>query len=171
MNFSHLLKYWLPLLVWLGVIFIGSTDLMSAQQTSRFLVPFLLWLKPNISAQTIMQIHFFVRKAGHVTEYAILAILLWRAVLYGTNVAAKMPILYGSVWLVCAIFAASDEFHQSFVPTRTAAWGDVMIDSGGAIFGLLIWSAIFGSRKARIESRKLATGRVRPTGGQEDRKL
>ena len=33
-------KYWLPPLLWLGVIFLGSTDLMSAEHTSRFIVPF-----------------------------------------------------------------------------------------------------------------------------------
>jgi hypothetical protein len=69
------LKYWVPVLVWLGVIFIGSTDVMSAEETSRFLVPFLRWLKPDISVETLAQIHFFVRKCGHLTEYAILAMI------------------------------------------------------------------------------------------------
>ena len=43
------LKYWLPLLIWLGVIFVGSTNVMSAEHTSRYIVPFLLWLKPGMS--------------------------------------------------------------------------------------------------------------------------
>ena len=66
------LKYWLPVLLWLGFIFIGSTDLMSAEHTSRFLIPFLLWLKPDISPEALAQVHFILRKLGHVTEYAIL---------------------------------------------------------------------------------------------------
>ena len=45
------LKYWLPLLIWLGVIFVGSTNVMSAEHTSRYIVPFLLWLKPGMSPQ------------------------------------------------------------------------------------------------------------------------
>ena len=139
-------KYWLPVLIWLGLIFIGSTDLMSAEHTSRFLVPFLRWLDPRISLAAIDAIQLIIRKLGHVVEYAILAALLWRAVRGGTNLCAKMSILFMAVWFACAIFAASDEFHQSFVPSRTAVPWDVMIDSGGAIFGLLI-SRSFTRRK------------------------
>jgi len=47
------LKYWLPVLIWLCLIFIGSTDLMSAEQTSRFFVPFLRWLKPDVSPEML----------------------------------------------------------------------------------------------------------------------
>ena len=47
------LKYWLPLLIWLGVIFVGSTNVMSAEHTSRYIVPFLLWLKPGMSPKAI----------------------------------------------------------------------------------------------------------------------
>jgi len=132
------LKYWLPLLIWLCVIFVGSTDLMSAEQTSRFLVPFLRWLKPDISTGALAQVHFFVRKLGHISEYAILAILLWRALRSGMNLRIKMSLLFVAVWLACGIFAAGDEFHQSFVPSRTASLLDVMIDLSGAFIGLAI---------------------------------
>jgi VanZ family protein len=140
------LKYWAPVLIWLGVIFIGSTDLMSAEHTSRIIVPLLRWLKPDISPETLALIHFSIRKFGHLAEYAILAMLLWRAVYRGTKLEMKMSILYASVWVAATLFAAADEYHQSFVPSRDAAWGDVLIDSGGAIFGLLIASA-FAQRK------------------------
>ena len=132
------LKYWLPALIWLGFIFVGSTDVLSAEQTSRFLVPLLRWLDPQISVATIATIHFAVRKLGHLIEYAILAMLFWRALRRGTNLQMKISTLSASVWVVCAIFAATDEFHQSFVPSRTAALGDVMIDSIGAFVGLAI---------------------------------
>src|SRR6266404_1741376 len=112
---QRLLKYWLPVLVWLCFIFIGSSDLMSAEQTSRIILPFLRWLKPDISMEAIAQIQFVVRKCAHVTEYALLALLLWRAVYRGTNLKPKTSILFIVVWLACAVFAASDEFHQSFV--------------------------------------------------------
>ncbi len=132
------LKYWLPVLIWVCLIFVGSTDVLSAEQTSRFLVPLLRWLDPQISVATIATIHFAVRKLGHLIEYAILAMLFWRALRRGTNLQMKISILSASVWVVCAIFAATDEFHQSFVPSRTAASGDVMIDSIGAFVGLAI---------------------------------
>jgi VanZ family protein len=132
------LKYWLPVLIWLGFIFIGSTDLMSSEQTSRFLIPFLRWLRPGISPETLAQIHFLVRKLGHVTEYAVLAMLFWRALRGGMRPKFGIGAVFMAVWLVSAIFAATDEFHQSLVLSRTAAVGDVMIDICGALAGVLI---------------------------------
>ena len=132
------LKYWLPVLIWLGLIVIGSTDLMSAEHTSRIIGPVLRSFNPDISAETIAQIQFVVRKTAHVMEYAILAALLWRALRAGVRWQTRMSRLFIAVWFVCAVFAASDEFHQSFVPSRTASPIDVMIDIFGALIGLVI---------------------------------
>jgi VanZ family protein len=151
------LKYWLPPFIWLGVIFVGSTDIMSAEQTSRFVVPFLRWFKPDISIETLAFIHFLIRKLGHLTEYAILAMLLWRGVYRGMNLRMKMSILFLLAWLVAAIFAATDEFHQSFVPSRTASAIDMMIDICGAMIGLIIcmmFAAQGRSKPLNQETRK-----------------
>jgi len=142
MNFKRLLKNWLPVFIWLGVIFLGSSDLMSAEHTSRFIVPFLRWLKPDISPETLASIHFIVRKCAHLGEYAVLALLLLRAATL-TNLKRSLAILYVSVWVACLFVATTDEFHQTFVASRGASATDIMIDSGGAILGLLI-GAIFG---------------------------
>ena len=146
------LKYWLPVLIWLGLIFVGSTDALSAEQTSRFLVPFLRWFDPQISGATIAAIQLMIRKLGHITEYAILAMLLWRGLRRGTRLQAKMSILFSLAWLAAAIFAVSDEFHQSFVPSRTASPVDVMIDICGAVVGLVICMgfAARANRKSEI---------------------
>jgi VanZ family protein len=144
------LKNWLPVIVWVGVIFLGSTDLMSAEHTSRFIVPFLRWLKPDISAETLASIHFIVRKCTHVGEYAILALLLLRAATLITNSKRSIPILYLSVLGVSLIVAATDEFHQTFVASRGASVQDIMIDSSGAVLGLVIASIIRMSRSIRL---------------------
>jgi len=120
------------------VIFLGSTDMLSAEHTSRFLVPFLRWINPQISFATLNAIQLGIRKLGHLTEYAILAMLLWRALRSGTRWQVKMSILFLVAALASAIFAASDEFHQSFVPSRTASPTDVMIDICGTLIGLSI---------------------------------
>jgi VanZ family protein len=146
------LRYWLPLLIWLGVIFLGSTDLMSAEHTSRFIVPFLLWLKPDMSPATIRSILFAVRKCAHVTEYAILALLLWRALRSSPTLRVKMSTLFGEVLLACLLFAASDEFHQSFVKSRTPSIRDVVLDSAGAALGLLICASFAHGRRPRARS-------------------
>ena len=147
-----LLKYWLPVLFWLGLIFVGSTDMLSAEHTSRFLVPFLRWLDPHISPATLNSIQMIIRKFGHVTEYAILATLLWRALRGGTNLKSSMSILFAAALIGCAVFAASDEFHQSFVASRTSSSNDVMIDICGALIGLTICVAL-ASRKVVKEKR------------------
>jgi len=145
------LKYWLPLVIWLGVIFVGSTDLMSTQHTSRFIVPFLRWLDPHISWAAINTIHTVIRKLGHVSEYAILALLLWRALCSGRTLRTETPILFGAVLLVCAVFAVGDEFHQSFVGSRTPSDRDVLLDSAGALLGAL-FAAAFAQRAKKAET-------------------
>ena len=141
----HFLKYWLPLLIWLAVIFVDSTDLMSAEHTSRFIVPILLWLKPGMTPETLRSILFAMPKCAHVSEYAILALLLWRALRSGSALRAKISMLFGGVLLGCAVVAASDEFHQSFVKSRTSSVRDVLLDIAGALIGLLI-CASFANR-------------------------
>ena len=131
-------KYWLPLGIWLALMFIGSTDLFSAEHTSRFIVPMLLWLKPGMSPLTIRAIMYGIRKCAHVSEYAVLALLLWRALRSTRRLRANWASLSGLVVLGCAVFAASDEFHQSFVKSRTPSVRDVFLDISGAILGLLI---------------------------------
>jgi VanZ family protein len=146
------LKNFLPVIVWVGVIFLGSTDLMSAEHTSRFVVPFLRWLEPDISAERLASIHFIVRKCTHVGEYAVLWLLLLRAATLMTTSRRSIPILYVSVLGVCLIVAATDEFHQTFVASRGPSVQDIMIDTSGAVLGLVIASIIRRSRSIRLEN-------------------
>jgi VanZ family protein len=147
------LKNWLPVVIWLAVIFLSSTDLMSAEHTSRFILPFLRWLKPDISPESLASIHFIVRKGAHLSEYAVLALLLLRTAIRMANLKWSMSVLYVSVWVACVFVATTDEFHQTFVRSRGASIRDIMIDSAGAILGLLI-GAILGmgrDRSTRLE--------------------
>jgi len=117
-------------------IFVGSTDLMSSEHTSRFLVPFLRWLSPGISEATLATAQLFVRKCAHVGEYAILAALFFRAFSQGKMTLGRAA---GSAFMLAGSYAILDEFHQSFVLSRTASPYDVAIDLAGAATGLLIY--------------------------------
>jgi len=119
------------------LIFVGSTDVLCAAHTSRFLVPFLVWLGPQISLPTIAAIHFELRKVGHLTEYAILAALLWCA-LRSTLAVIRTFVITDLVFFASVAIAAADEFHQSFVPSRTASIKDVIIDTCGAAIALAL---------------------------------
>jgi VanZ family protein len=73
------LKYWLPVLLWMTLIFSASGDTKSFARSSRILGPLLHWLFPHLPEDTVNLIVFFARKGAHLTEYAVLALLLWRA--------------------------------------------------------------------------------------------
>ena len=101
----------MPAILWMTIIFLGSTDMLSAEHTSRFLVPFLRWINPQISLAALNAIQVGVRKVGHLTEYAILAVLLWRALRSGTRWQMKMSILFLVAALACYLderFAVSN---------------------------------------------------------------
>ncbi|MDQ6622471.1 MAG: VanZ family protein [Verrucomicrobiota bacterium] len=143
----------MPVLAWMLVIFGASTDLGSAEHTSRFLIPFLHWIHPQISPASIAVVELMVRKAAHLTEYAILAVLLLRAL--RANARMSLGRAAAAVLLAAGLYAMTDEFHQSFSPARTPAWRDVMIDCAGATLGLAV-SWLVTSRSTK---RKLAQAR------------
>ena len=126
----------------MGLIFGGSTDALSSQRTSRIIGPLLRWLYPNVSDETIRAVQAVVRKGSHVTEYSVLALLLWRARRkpmkndprpWSWREAAFAIFLAG-------VYAATDEFHQSCVPSRGASVWDVLLDTLGATAGIvLLW--------------------------------
>jgi VanZ family protein len=149
MKVPFLVSKWMPVIAWMVLIFAGSSDALSAEHTSRFIVPFLLWFDPHISLATVAAVHLTLRKMGHFTEYAILAALLWRG-LRGTFPAVSNRLLGLTAFFITAGFAASDEFHQSFVPTRTASPRDVMIDCIGALFAILLCVVLARLRSASV---------------------
>lgn len=119
-------------------ISIFSTAGFSSINTSRFIGPLLLWLFPNISEPRLASIHLIIRKLGHVTEYAILAIFIRRAFITSTkSFMQRNWFELGLVIIVC--YALLDEFHQSFVPSRTASLYDSAVDVVGGLTVLLIF--------------------------------
>jgi len=137
-------KYWLPALVWMALIFIGSSTVGSTENTSRFLEPLLRWLVPDITVAGIHRVQVVVRKSGHLAEYAILAVLLWRArrrPLPGeTRPWNRREAAWAAAW--AAAYAVTDELHQHFVPGRLGSVWDVLIDTLGAVLGLAaVWAA------------------------------
>jgi len=105
--------------------------------------PILLWLNPRISEETIEKIHFLVRKTAHFAEYALLGFLTWRVVAAASALAPLHSAQHFRLALLfAALYAASDETHQIFVPGREASVRDVLLDTCGAGFGLvMVWAA------------------------------
>jgi VanZ family protein len=140
----RLLKAYLPVVLWMSIIFIGSTDLGSSQRTSRIIGPFLRWIYPEVSDETIYGIQAVIRKGGHVTVYAVLAALTWRGrrAARGVKLAEggwSWPEMWGIV-AFCWAYAITDELHQHFVSSRQASPLDVGLDTLGAVCALIsIW--------------------------------
>ena len=129
--------------MWMALIFSASGDSNSFERSSRIIGPLLHWLFPQMPADTVHLIVLVARKCAHLTEYAVFALLLWRA--------RRKPVKNDPrpwTWrearlalLLVALYAASDEFHQSFVATRSALVSDVLVDTAGGAAGLLaLWA-------------------------------
>ena len=134
---ARFLSRYLPLVAWLVFISYASSDSFNAGNTSRIIGPLVLWLFPNTTPETLLVIHVITRKAAHFTEYAILAFLAARA--FRTS---PRPAL-ANRWFIAALalivgYALLDEYHQSFVPSRTASIYDSMVDMAGGLTALLI---------------------------------
>lgn len=134
------LKKWWPALAWAAVISTFSTGAFTSSNTSRIIIPVLHWLFPHASRETLEAMHFAIRKCAHFTEYFILSLLVLRGIRAGRKENHLAWALLAIV--LVAGYASLDEFHQSFVPGRTAAVGDVLIDTSGGVAAQLL-AALF----------------------------
>ena len=158
-------KHWLPVLLWMGFIFVMSTGVGSFEHTSRFIGPLLKALFPTAAPATLGLMHFIIRKAAHFTEYAILALLTRRAVRSSveSDQAGKALRMAAIAFLIASAYAATDELHQVFVPGRTASLGDVLIDMSGASAAISA-ATLWQWRRAR-KNAAIPPNRLQSTGG------
>jgi VanZ family protein len=133
----NFIKYWFPVIFWMCFIFWMSTEAFSSRNTFSLIETVLRFLVHEISSKEIGLIHAFIRKAGHVIEYFILGLLLFRAFRGGSIALWNWRWSFFAV-IVVVLWATSDEFHQSFVPTRTASLVDVGIDTAGGILAQFV---------------------------------
>jgi VanZ family protein len=135
----NLFRAWWPAAVWTGLISIESTDMFSSRNTGSMLYSLLTRLFGEINFYDFLVFHHLLRKTGHVLGYGMLALLLlrgWRATFGSAREYLTRAALLS--WLGAAIVAALDEWHQSFIPSRTGTPWDVLLDSTAALVFLLI---------------------------------
>lgn len=112
----RLVVYWLPLVVWMGWIFFLSSQ-------------------PQLPSVPQGWLDTLLKKLGHASEYAILAVLWWRALGSTRLLEQRIPLAWG----VSLLYALSDEYHQTLVPGRNGTLMDLLIDAIGALVGLLLF--------------------------------
>jgi VanZ family protein len=144
---KQLVKTWIAALLWIALIAIESTDTFSAEHTSRLLYPILHFLM-GLDLARFEVWHYYIRKTGHFVGYFALSFFLfraWRATLR-LPWAPRWALRWAAIaFFMSAVVASLDEWHQSFLPSRTGAFSDVMLDSFAAltaqvlIFVFLTW--------------------------------
>jgi len=136
---AGILKYWAPPIVWMAAIFLISTDAFSGENTGSLLEKIFSFIYPGITPELFDAVHFGLRKAGHFTGYAILALLLFRACRSGARARWRWKWAIGSL-LVVVFYALLDEYHQTFTRHRVGSVYDSLIDTSGAFAALIsLW--------------------------------
>ena len=100
---------------------------------------------PGASPEDLLTAHAVVRKLAHLTEYAVLGVLVLRALDVPGRALGWLIVVS---LLCCAGYAALDEFHQTFVPSRTGSPLDVALDTSGAALGLALRASLRGKFSA-----------------------
>lgn len=130
------------LVIWMVFIFsMSSQDSKKSSNTSGETIKVVLSTVPEFNKQpeevqehVVEELQFITRKSAHFIAYMILGILAILLLLQFENISKKPQFAF----LICVLYAASDEIHQLFVPGRAGQIRDVMIDSCGSIVGIAV---------------------------------
>ena len=123
----------MKLIFWMSLIFFFSTDAGSFSNTAYYIEPLLRFLFPHMTPGGILLAHRLIRKLAHLTEYAILSYLWFTALNQGRQGWSPKRALLALTLSI--LYAASDEYHQAFISSRSSSLTDVGIDSIGALMG------------------------------------
>jgi VanZ family protein len=125
--------------VWTVLITFESTDFFSSRNTSGMLYTILTRLFGEINLHDFLVFHHYLRKTGHVVGYGMLSLLLlrgWRATLGRVHTLLLRAALLS--WLGTAFIAGMDEWHQSYIPSRTGTIWDVALDTVAGVAFLVV---------------------------------
>ncbi len=132
---KQLIKTWIAALLWIGLIAVESTDWLSSEHTSRILYPIFHFLM-GLDLVRFELWHHYIRKIGHFVGYFALSFLLfraWRATLHLRS-APGWALRWATIAFFMSVLVASlDEWHQTYLPSRTGRFADVVLDSSAAL--------------------------------------
>jgi VanZ family protein len=146
---KQILKAWIPSLVWLTFIAIESTAWLSSNNTSRFLYPIFHFLT-GVTRQRFAVWNFYIRKSGHFVGYFTLSSLLffsWRATFLDLKNRRWTVRWAWDAWLMTVLVATLDEWHQTFIPSRTGTFHDSVLDSSAALIAQILICAFLRTRE------------------------
>lgn len=124
----------LSVLIMVLIFYFSSQDGTKSDSQSLFFVKMLLsWLPENIG-------NFIIRKGAHFTIYAALGFCLYQTYYQFTHSAFYF--CFALSLFTAFLYACSDEWHQTFIPGRSGAFKDVLLDSAGAGCGIIVSALI-----------------------------
>ena len=145
-----LVRAWWPAVVWIAIIAVESTDLFSSEHTGGMLYRLLTHLFRHVNFYKFLVFHHYLRKTGHVVGYGMLSLLLlrgWRVTLGRVPALLLRATLLS--WLGTLFVSAMDEWHQSYIPSRTCTVRDVALDTvAGVVFLLAAYFWLWRSGRA-----------------------
>lgn len=148
----RVLLTWAVTIAWAGTIAELSTKSYAGSVTGWLLQQVLLSLHIHLMPHTFETVHFLVRKLAHCTEYAIFSLFLYHSFEprhpEGWNTRSAV-----SVVVIAGLYSLTDEYHQSFVPGRSASLVDCGIDTGGALLGMVL---LYASRHLHAANGKIS---------------
>ena len=133
----HSIAWKAAAVVWALVIFCLSTGPFGPGFTAPLLAGALSLVRLTVSPPHFEVLHLCVRKAAHLAEYAIFAYLLGESSEEPPFPWRQRRLLVG--FLILLAYSLTDEYHQTFMPGRTASLTDCGIDSVGGAVGMLVY--------------------------------
>jgi VanZ family protein len=140
-----LLRIWLPVVLW--TVFIAmESSFGSTANTGPILQGVMIWLFGHLDPESFDRLHTILRKGGHFFGYGIFGYFWFRA--YSATFPNATRLMWAGLAIGCTFLIASlDEWHQSFSLARTGKFGDVVLDTCGAL--LLVSVALVAIRRHR----------------------
>ena len=148
LKIKKILKWIIVIAVMILIFVLSAQSREESSRLSRSFSTNILWFMESITIENIITP---IRKAAHFFIYFVLGISAFFAVGEHTEKLLKRVIASG---LICLIYAASDEFHQIFVPGRGAMITDVLIDFAGSMFGIGICSVL---KRMRDKAKRVSS--------------
>jgi VanZ family protein len=146
---KQLLKEWVAAVLWLGLIAVESTNHLSAENTSRILYPIFHFFT-GVDPVRFLLWDYYIRKIGHVVGYFGLSVLLFRA--WRATLPFASPWRWSMQWarisfFMTALVASLDEWHQTYLTSRTGSLHDVLLDSSAALAGQILLFALLNPKR------------------------
>ncbi len=146
--------------LWCGFIFYLSSENseQSSERSGRVITALCRVMISDFDSyteehkqQVISDMSFTVRKLAHFTAYAVLGALLFQAFCFVRSKRIRSAAAIGGA----AVYAATDEFHQSFIPGRSCELRDILIDTGGAALAvaLTLLVMLIIARRKKIKNK------------------